>query len=42
MNVGANLVDEMQGRIEWHVEARLDAKGVDLYAEKNITVNLGN
>ena len=42
MNVGANMVGEMQGRIEWHVEARLDAKGVDLYAEKNITVNLGN
>jgi hypothetical protein len=29
-----------QGRIYWHVEARLDAEGVDLYTKQKIRVNL--
>lgn len=30
----------MASRIHWHVEARLDAKGVDLYAKEKCHVNL--
>lgn len=28
------------GRVYWHIEARLDAKGVDLYAKEKCQVNL--
>ena len=40
LNLGASAVGMMQGRIIWHVEARLEADGVDLYAKKSLTVNL--
>lgn len=38
MAAGASRV--FGGRIHWHIESRLDAKGVDLYAKKKCQVNL--
>jgi hypothetical protein len=40
LNLTADTVGMRQGRISWHVEARLDAAGVDLYTDQGITVNL--
>jgi hypothetical protein len=40
LKLGASAVSMMQGRIYWHVEARLDATGVDLYTKHNVTVDL--
>lgn len=38
--IAAAGVDLMQGRIKWHIEARLDADGVDLYDKERCQVNL--
>jgi hypothetical protein len=35
------LLSDRQTRIKWKVEARLDAKGIDLAASKSIQLNLG-
>jgi hypothetical protein len=40
MQMAAGAADMMQGRIVWHVEGRVDVKGVDLYAKRQVTVNL--
>lgn len=40
MKMAAGAADMMQGRIYWHMEARLDADGVDLYTKEKVTVNL--
>ena len=40
MKMAAGAADMMQGRIYWHVEVRMDAKGVDLYTKEKVTVNL--
>ena len=35
------LLSDRQTRIKWKIEARLDAKGIDLAASKSIQLNLG-
>jgi hypothetical protein len=40
MKMAAGAADLLQGRIRWHVEARLDAEGVDLYTRRRAHVNL--
>ncbi len=40
MNLAAGAVDLTSGRLVWHLEARLDVRGIDLYAKKQVTVNL--
>jgi hypothetical protein len=40
LKVAAGAASFMAGRLYWHVEARLDADGVDLYTKEKCTVNL--
>lgn len=40
LKMAANAADMFQGRVYWHLEARLDVPGVDLYAKQNASVNL--
>ena len=40
LKVAAGAADMFQGSIYWHIEARLDVPGVDLYAKQNASVNL--
>ncbi|MGB0766617.1 MAG: hypothetical protein ACPGYV_02780 [Phycisphaeraceae bacterium] len=40
LKAAAGAASVMGGRIYWHVEARLDAKGVDLYSKQKCHVNL--
>ena len=40
LKAAAGAADFMAGRVYWHVEARLDADGVDLYTKEKCTVNL--
>jgi len=40
MKMAAGAASFMAGRVYWHVEARLDADGVDLYAKEKCQVNL--
>jgi hypothetical protein len=35
------MLSDRQSYLKWRVEARLDAKGVDLVASKKVTVNVG-
>ena len=36
-----SLLSDRHTRIKWRVEARLDAKGIDLAASKSVQLNLG-
>ena len=36
------LLSDRRTRIKWRVEARLDAKGIDLAASKSVQLNLGH
>jgi hypothetical protein len=40
LKAAAGAASFMAGQVDWHVEARLDAKGVDLYAKEKCHVNL--
>ena len=40
LKMAAGAASFFGGRIYWHVEARLDAKGVDLYTKEKCQVNL--
>lgn len=40
MKMAAGAASFLGGRIYWHAEARLDAKGVDLYDKEKCQVNL--
>ena len=40
LKAAAGAASFMAGRVYWHVEARLDAKGVDLYSKEKCQVNL--
>ena len=40
LKAAAGAASFMGGRVHWHVEVRLDAKGVDLYAKEKCQVNL--
>lgn len=40
LKAAAGAASFMAGRIYWHVEGRLDAKGVDLYDKEKCQVNL--
>jgi hypothetical protein len=40
VKMAAKMENMTRGRIHWHVEARLDMDGVDLYAERKVRVNL--
>ena len=40
MKMAAGAADMMQGRIYWHVEARMDVDGVDLYSKEKVDLNL--
>ncbi len=40
LKAAAGAASAMAGRIDWYVEARLDAKGVDLVAKQKCEVNL--
>lgn len=40
LKAAAGAAGTMAGRIHWHVEARLDSKGVDLYTKRKCQVNL--
>lgn len=40
LKAAAGAASAMAGTIHWHIEARLDAKGVDLYAKEKCQVNL--
>ena len=40
LKMAAGAASFFGGRIDWHVEGRLDAKGVDLYDKEKCQVNL--
>ena len=40
VKMAAKMENMTRGRIHWHVEARLDMDGVDLYVERKVRVNL--
>lgn len=40
LKMAAGLVGFLGGKIHWHIESRLDAKGVDLYTKEKCEVNL--
>ncbi len=42
LNMAAGAADMMQAPIYWHIETRLDVKGVDLFAKRKVSVNLKN
>ncbi len=39
LNAAVRLLSNRNTRLQWRVEARLDAKGIDLVAAKKITIN---
>ena len=40
LNLAASAADMMQGRLYWHIEARLEVEGVDLYTKQKVYINL--
>jgi predicted small secreted protein len=42
LKVGMEILGGRRSYLQWMVEARLDAKGVDLTARKKVTVNMAN
>jgi hypothetical protein len=40
MKMAAGAADMMQGRIHWHIEARLDVPGIGLYTKAEVDLNL--
>ena len=40
LNLAASAADMMQSRLYWHIEARLEVEGVDLYTKQKVYINL--
>ena len=40
LNLAASAADMMQSCLYWHIEARLEVEGVDLYTKQKVYINL--
>ena len=40
LNLAASAADMMQSRLYWHIAARLEVEGVDLYTKQKVYINL--